>query len=161
MAESKATYLTIDQEAYFPNLTRDKYAITSNPTPNYNCIAHAAGHDDCWWWPDDLAPNAHWPEGLEKTESMGAFVLAYGTKGYVECPGNDRSLESGFEKVAVFSDKDGIPTHAARQLSDGTWTSKLGEAEDIQHFTLEAMEGGDGQTLGYGTARLILKRPSG
>jgi hypothetical protein len=28
---------------------------------------------------------------------------------------------------------DGTPTHAARQLPDGTWTSKLGISEDIQH----------------------------
>ena len=33
-------------------------------------------------------------------------------------------------------------THAARQLSSGFWTSKLGEAYDIQHGTPQSIEGG-------------------
>jgi len=28
----------------------------------------------------------------------------------------------------------------ARQLLDGSWTSKLGDAEDITHYTLDAVE---------------------
>lgn len=28
----------------------------------------------------------------------------------------------------------------ARQLPDGSWTSKCGEKEDIAHFTLDALE---------------------
>lgn len=161
MVDSKPKYLTIDQEAFFPNLTRREYIVTSLPTSRYNCIAHAAGHDDSWWWPDALASYAHWPSGVVKEETMAAFVDAYGLKGYERCPHNSRVSEDGFEKVAIFSDKDGVPTHAARQLADGTWTSKLGESEDIQHFTLEALEGGDGQTIGYGTVSLVLRRPMG
>jgi len=134
-------FLTIEQEAFFPNLTRENYSVTSSPTPTYNCIAHAAGQDDGWWWPDELAPYAHWPEGLDKAETLEAFVLAYGTKGYCISPTQERSLEEGFEKIAIFVDIEGVPTHAARQLADGSWTSKLGESEDIQHRTLEAMEG--------------------
>jgi len=30
--------------------------------------------------------------------------------------------------------------HMARQLADGTWTSKCGGNEDITHFTLDALE---------------------
>jgi hypothetical protein len=68
-------------------------------------------------------------------------------------------MEAGFEKIAIYVDGDGVPTHAARQLSDGAWTSKLGEWEDIRHLTLEAMED-DGLGLGYGKVSLILKRPA-
>ena len=32
-------------------------------------------------------------------------------------------------------------THAARLKADGKWTSKLGTEEDIEHNTLESMEG--------------------
>lgn len=51
------------------------------------------------------------------------------------------SLESGIEKIAIYVDDSGIPQHVARQLQDGTWTSKLGKEEDIQHNLLEALEG--------------------
>ena len=46
----------------------------------------------------------------------------------------------------------GIPTHAARQLRSGRWTSKLGQAEDIEH-ELRALEGAI-----HGAVVLILKR---
>ncbi len=61
-------------------------------------------------------------------------------------------LNFGFEKVALFVDAAGMPTHAARQVNSGAWTSKLGNSEDIEH-ELRALEGDI-----YGTVRLILKR---
>lgn len=36
--------------------------------------------------------------------------------------------------------RDWEPTHMARQLANGMWTSKLGGNEDITHFTLDALE---------------------
>jgi len=59
-----------------------------------------------------------------------------------------------FEKVAIYA-LDGEPTHAARQLSDGTWTSKLGKDIDITH-TLRALEGST-----YGQVAAYLKRALG
>jgi len=86
---------------------------------------------------------------------MGAFIAAYGTLGYVECA--DGSFEPGFEKVALYArNVPGIgwePTHAARQLSDGCWTSKLGEFEDIEHFGVDAIADGS-----YGTVVCYLRR---
>ena len=43
-------------------------------------------------------------------------------------------------------------THAARQLPSGKWTSKLGDADDIEHNTLE---GGMRFLACYGTAKQI------
>ena len=71
--------------------------------------------------------------------------------GFVPCA--DESLEPGFQKVALFADPAGMPTHAARQLASGHWTSKLGQAEDIEH-ELRALKGEI-----YGAATLFLKRP--
>jgi hypothetical protein len=62
-------------------------------------------------------------------------------------------LEPGFEKIAPFADADGLPTHAARQLPGGRWTSKLGELEDIEH-DLNDVAG-----TAYGTVVQIMKRP--
>lgn len=150
-------YLSIEREAYFPNLRRGEYRVTSDETSDYNCIAHAAGKDDNWWWPDD--PPAYWPQGLDKQETLEVFVLAYESEGYSRCDQQSRGLELGVEKVAIYADADG-PTHAARQLADGTWTSKLGDWEDIQHNTLEAMEDSGGLGLGYGRMVVILRRPT-
>ena len=47
---------------------------------------------------------------------------------------------------------DGEPTHAARQLPNGKWTSKLGRWEDIEHD----LEGLTGEM--YGSVQQILKR---
>lgn len=159
MTSLQTNRLTIEQEAFFPNLTRSDYEVTSSPTVLYNCIAYSAGDHARWWWPDECAPHAFWPEGLEKVETLAAFVLAFEGQGYVVCGSGNREIEQSYEKVALFTDIDGVPTHAARQLTDGTWTSKLGEAEDIRHRSLEALEGGDGQSIGYGSVTCILIRP--
>ncbi|OZE22149.1 hypothetical protein CH262_18940 [Rhodococcus sp. 05-2255-1e] len=50
-------------------------------------------------------------------------------------------LEADREKIAVYA-KNGVPTHAARQLADGTWTSKCGKSNDITHMDTEHV-GGD------------------
>lgn len=121
----------------------------------YNCIAWAAGKKDKWWWPID-DPCSYWPEGLPREqidqETMSNFVRAFQALGYVPCL--DGSFEEGFEKVAFFQDGQGRPTHAARSLPNGRWTSKLGRFEDIEHDTLEAVEG-----KWYGTATTFLRRP--
>lgn len=62
-------------------------------------------------------------------------------------------MEQGYEKVALYVDHDGKPTHAARQLPTGRWTSKLGKIEDIEH----ELEGIAGSV--YGSVAKILKRP--
>jgi hypothetical protein len=49
-------------------------------------------------------------------------------------------LEPGFLKVALYG--TGLTyTHAARQLADGKWTSKLGKGEDIEHDSSNNMFG--------------------
>lgn len=147
--------LNIDKEAYFPNLRADLYRVTSLETSVYNCIAHAAGTNDQWWWPEDFE-GVTWPDGIPKEETVASFVAAYLTRGYLPCEGP--SLEAGFEKIALYVNPDGVPTHAARQLSSGAWTSKLGEWEDIEHLTLEALEDPHGIGLAYGKVALILRR---
>jgi hypothetical protein len=133
----------------FPNLTRANHRVVSPAAPDYNCIAWAAECQDRWWWPDPMG-TAYWPPGVPREETVTAFEMAYGTLGFAACV--DDSLEAGFRKVAIYA-KAGTPTHAARQLSDGRWTSKLGEWEDIEHATLQALEGGT-----YGAVASILRR---
>lgn len=138
-------------EKYFPNLSKDGYSPTSPATPEYNCIAWAAGDDGVWWWPDPYG-DYYWPSKIPRTETIEAFIKAYESLGYSIC--NNVVLEEGFEKVAVYAGSDKKPTHAARQLDSGRWTSKLGGLEDIEHATLDGLISDS-----YGSIAVILKRP--
>lgn len=118
----------------------------------YNCIGYAAGRTDAYWWPDDYPePDSdYWPAGIPREETLEAFTALYESLGYAVC--GDGSPEKGFEKVAIYV-KDGKPTHAARQLANGHWTSKLGPMQDIRHETPEAVSGPC-----YGNAARFLRR---
>lgn len=129
-------------ENSFPNLHSETYRITSQRTKKYNCIAWAAGCTTRKWWPD-IMYLGYWPPGAPREESIEAFVAAFEQLGYTLCANG--ILESGYEKVALFAEllDDGalIPTHAAIQLENGNWSSKLGDFEDIEHHELEAVSG--------------------
>jgi len=133
----------------FPGL-RAGCVETSPFDTDYNCIGWAAtaGKDE-WWWPD-AADQYVWPAGVPRAVTVPAFVAALRTLGYEPCA--DGSHEPLMEKVALFA-RDGVPTHAARQLPDGLWTSKLGPDEDISH-PLDGLAGDK-----YGTVVRILGRP--
>ncbi|MBD2547318.1 DUF7689 domain-containing protein [Planktothricoides raciborskii] len=141
------------QEEDFPNLAATGYCITSKRSRLYNCFAWAAGEDDRWWNPLESNNSYYWPDGVPAEMAIAAFIQAYQTLGYEPCENAD--LESGFEKIAIYATPDGEPTHAARQLPNGKWTSKLGRWEDIEHEL-------DGLTSEiYGSVKQILKRPLG
>jgi hypothetical protein len=135
----------------FPRLRPGAFRVTSPRDRTYNCIAWAAGVTADWWWPIGETRPAFWPTGVAREETLSAFCEAFATLNYTVCPSD--APEPGFEKVALFADAAGIPTHAARQLPGGRWTSKLGQADDIEH-DLHDLEGGL-----YGTIALVLKRP--
>ena len=92
-----------------------------------------AGDRRRWWWPDPPPDDEgyYWPPGVSNEETVAAFVAAFATLGYIPCDG-DR-VEAGQQRIALYAAPDGVPTHAARQLPNGRWTSKLGRWEDIEH----------------------------
>ena len=128
--------LTVSLQDDFPDLAAAGYSETSPATEDYNCIAWAAGRQDDWWWPDSGLVS-YWPAQAPRTETLQAFYATFTLLGFEPCLAAD--LEPGFEKVAFYA-RDGIPKHAARQLPDGLWTSKLGQGLDISH-TLAGLEG--------------------
>lgn len=134
-------------EHSFPNLEAHGYRVTSPDSLAYNCIAWAGGDDTQWWWPDD---DAYWPNE-DRAVVVEVFVTAFATLGYA--PAENDTLEAGYDRVALYA-KDRRVTHAARQLPNGRWTSKLGYDVDIEH-NLEGLEG----PL-YGRVVQILKRPT-
>ena len=119
----------------FPGLTDDNHIVTSPSSNRYNCIAWAAGDSERWWWPAD---QNFWPVSALRTETVQAIKSAFSTLGYTPC--EDGRFAKGYEKIAIFAKQDGsrlVPTHAAKQLPNGRWTSKLGRDRDIEHENID------------------------
>ena len=136
----------------FPKLDSSNHRVTSPCKNRYNCIAWAAGIETQWWWPE---PGSYWPPSVPREETLDAFSSAFALLGYETC--SSQSLEEGYDKIAIYAKYiAGIlkPTHAAKQLSNGTWTSKLGPLEDIEHIGVDDVNG----PL-YGTPVQFMRRP--
>jgi hypothetical protein len=93
---------------------------------------------------------SNWPPGVLRECTLPAFIAAFATLGFAPCP--DGALETGWVKVAIYATVDG-PTHAARQLDNGRWISKLGPDDDIEH-ELDRLF-----SLSYGSVVQFLRRP--
>lgn len=132
----------------FPQLTEQNHHVTSPPDLEYNCIAWACDDNKHWWEPGIYLPDP----SIIDDYGLGVLVKLFQLLGYSSCD-ND-ALEPGFEKVALFGSTL-FYTHAARQLPDGKWTSKLGKLEDIEHNQTEDIAGGV-----YGEVMEIMKRPN-
>ena len=137
-------------EAEFPHLKAEGYQLTSDTDEPYNCIAWAADESERWWWPDDDLV-AYWPPTVPRVTTLLAFELAYSAIGYFIC--DSAELEIGFQKIVIYADSQGVPTHAARQLTNGRWASKLGKGHDIEHFSVKAL-----YSSKYGEVALVMKR---
>lgn len=121
----------------------------SEPTNRYNCIAWAYGLDTCRYWPNLYSYD--WPTGISNTETIESFIELFSSIGYDQCENGE--LEEGYLKIAIYADNNGVPTHAARQLPNGNWTSKCGENIDIEH-TIIGMANGF-----YGNVAVYMKKP--
>lgn len=136
----------------FPGLNSGNCQITSPATSAYNCIAWAAGTNKQWWDPNGLY---YWPPNVPREVTIEAVVQVYEVLGFSICIGG--MLEPGFEKIAIFAKQSGnkrVPTHAARQLDSGEWTSKLGACEDISHAEAVSVSG-----PAYGNVAYFMSRP--
>jgi hypothetical protein len=143
MAKNK--HLSLD---ILPASHIEPLVITSIATGDYNCIAWALEETNRFYWtgPKEFF---YWPDDLSREETIDSFIQLFAKHGYAICA--NALKEKGFTKIALFA-KEGLPTHAARQLPNGLWTSKLGVLEDVRH-TLSAISGGI-----YGTVVLVFKR---
>lgn len=135
----------------FPLLAAVGYEITSEASDEYNCIAYAVGETDRWWSHFEGA-GYYWPEHAGRSESIASLIELFAGLGYELC--DDASDEPGFSKVALYAKTEGTWTHAAVQLPDGQWSSKLGELEDISHPTPESLESDF-----YGAVNCYMRRP--
>jgi len=153
--------------------TSDRTGIPPEPGA-YNCIAWAAEDIYNWWWP---SPWTYWPPWIKRREeTVLCFVKTFRWLGYRICKTSSR--EFGFDKIALYAIHKSYspqplpsalqelhdlwePTHMARQLPDGAWTSKCGPNEDITHYTLDALESygpAYGSADSYGRDVLYMRR---
>ena len=132
----------------FPNLISCDWKITSDKTRRYNCIAWSVGLTHRWLWP---SITSDWPDSVPRVRTIEAFIAMLATFGFEPCEQGD--LETDIEKVALYAIGE-LPTHAARQLPSGAWTSKLGRDYDIEHTTPEGVE-----SALYGSVVKYFKRP--
>jgi len=140
----------------FPNLHSGNHEEKSPADKRYNCIAWAAGRNDTWWDPavpedsDDPEVDHYWPANAPRDYKLTSLVVVYESVGFVICA--DGSLEDGVEKIAIYADGPEY-MHAARQLEDGRWTSKMGLGVDIEHDAPE-----DVVCPRYGNVAIFMKR---
>jgi len=136
----------------FPKLLSSAFRFTSDPAPFPNCIGWALYDNRQFWQPGTIGIQGYyWPPGVSTDETVESWAQVFRLHGYQECDGAE--LEPETEKIAIYADTSG-PQHVARQLSNGSWTSKLGKSHDIEHMILDALAGGD-----YGAVVLIMRRP--
>lgn len=94
---------------------------------------------------------------MENTRA--GFRDAFATLGYAVC--TNGSVEDGIEKIAIFVDQKDVPTHTARQLRDGTWTSKLGQGIDITHDELDGVgDPSSYELVGFFMSRAVVQPSS-
>lgn len=111
----------------FPDLVDVSAKKTSEKTDRYNCIAWAFKDTRRSWWPNR---RTYWPIKTFGFTPLHSFEIWFKHDGWEEC--FDTCIEDGYVKIALYT-LNGAPTHAARQLGNGLWTSKLGPDIDLTH----------------------------
>ena len=92
-------------------------------------------------------PGYYWPSGVPQDGTVESYMKLFSLCEFTECA--DGSLEHGVEKIAIYA-IDYSFKHVAKQLPDGKWSSKLGGLEDIEHASLDALNGDwYGKTVKY------------
>ena len=135
----------------FPRLATTPFTVTSEAAPQYNCVAFAVGITDQRWWPHTNQKGWHWPTTAPQEETLAAFEAVLRELGWEVCSAG--SLESGYEKLAIFANGNMMPTHIARQIATGSWVSKLGTWLDIEHTNCQGLTGDE-----YGEVAMYMRR---
>jgi hypothetical protein len=147
--------VSLELEQSFPGLITGSYKLTSPKAFGYNCVAWAVGDTKNFW--DDFrirgkrVKGYFWPEGIS-ADTLEGWKAVFELHNYREC--ESESFEPEFEKVAIYIYPNGDPSHVARQIGSGKWSSKLGLSFDIEHETLDSLNGEE-----YGSVGVIMQRP--
>lgn len=112
----------------FPHLGK-RFEVLGPATRRYNCIAWSLNVTDKWVWPGNRVSD---------------FDRLNGQHGYHRSAGLDFRRHAFQDKIVLYGKKHsgGVEaTHQARQLADGSWSSKLGALPLIRHLKPEDIDG--------------------
>ncbi|MFT3909943.1 MAG: hypothetical protein QM737_10990 [Ferruginibacter sp.] len=138
---------------YWPNLAAN-YHKTSEQTIDYNCVAWIVNQTDN---PIDFSVDEEGDPLPDADLTSAPYKAYFESIGFTECENGD--LEEGFQKIAIYEFPDGQFAHVAKQLENGHWSSKIGELEDIEHYSLNALEYENYNGECYGVVKFFMKRP--
>lgn len=131
---------------YWNNLQANiNFSFTSKKTWDYNCVMWSLHKDDDW---KDFGYDENGE--LNKDQTVKPYVAFFEENGFELCDTGD--FVEGFEKICIYS-KDGNFSHVCRQIAGDMWASKMGDYEDIEHTTLEALIG-----KGYGNPQIFMAK---
>jgi hypothetical protein len=139
-------------QRHCPQLTEKNCRKIADSDSRYNCLAFAAGDTDHVWDPG-IDQGYYWPPTAPQEGTIRAWVEALRCVGFGGYDGRAADLTPTLVKVVIFG-RAFQATHAARQLKDGRWASKLGDWEAMEHDTPELLEGPS-----YGTIQIFMSRP--
>ena len=131
----------------FPSLVSEGFEIVDLPSTHYNCIAYAAGDTTEWW---EHTRRRYWPPYATRSNSIASLREVFAGLGYEQC--DDSRAEDGYRKIALY-ETQGVWTHAAVQMPNGAWRSKMGEGPVIEHRSPESLSGGI-----YGNATVYMRK---
>ena len=131
----------------FPSLRNEGFTVVDPPSDRYNCIAYAAGDTSQWW---DHTPRRYWPSYATRSERIESLQELFVGLGFRQC--DDGSFEPGYQKVALYED-GGEYQHAAIQMRNGAWRSKMGPGPVIEHPSPESLSDGP-----YGNPTVYMRR---
>jgi hypothetical protein len=123
--------LETEYASVHPNLLTNYEVLgPSSEKRTYNCVAWSLGITDRWVWPGDRVED---------------FDALFAKHGYRRVSGLDFRVKKGVTKIVLYGmpHEDGTVkcTHAAKQDSNGTWTSKLGRLALIRHLRPDDVNG--------------------
>jgi hypothetical protein len=131
------TYELDDLYDRLPRLRDSPHRVTSSPDEEYNCVAWVRRELKRYYAPGLFWPHDIVPEPKANEDDLDAFVTIFETWGYGLCDSSE--YEPGFLKIAIYA-KERKFHHVAKQLRTGAWSSKIGEAHDVRHEQLDALE---------------------
>ena len=119
----------------FPYLARENFTIIAPASGQYNCIAYAVG-DTSQPWSDE--PGDYWPPEVARNPTVQGLENLFRWLRYQKC--HSPRLEADYQKVALYG-STGLWKHAALQMPNGRWRSKLGIGPLIEHETPRGLSG--------------------
>ena len=100
-----------------------------------------------WWWPNGIN---YWPPWATRDNRMESLEEVFAGLGYEQC--YDVSPEDGCQKVALYEIQSRFQ-HAAAQMPNGRWRSKMGRGPVIEHRNPDSLSSGI-----YGNSTVFMRR---